>query len=47
MHPVPHRAPVPLGDRAWSYPEPYGSVIDRVGTDVIGDVASCKEIDVA
>ena len=36
-----------LPDRAWSYPEPYASAIERVGTDFSGYVAFWKEVDVA
>lgn len=36
-----------LKDRAWSYPEPYASAIERVGTDFSGYVAFWKEVDVA
>ncbi|RLK52128.1 DUF427 domain-containing protein [Microbacterium telephonicum] len=33
-----------LADRAWSYPHPYASGIERVGKDFSGYVAFWKEI---
>jgi len=35
-----------LGDRAWSYPEPMPSAIERVGRDFTGYVAFWKEVKV-
>jgi uncharacterized protein (DUF427 family) len=35
-----------LPDRAWSYPEPYPTAINRVGTDFSGYVAFWKEVQV-
>lgn len=35
-----------LKDRAWSYPTPYSSAVDRVGEDFSGHVAFWKEIEV-
>ena len=36
-----------LADRAWSYPTPYPTAIDRVGKDFSGYVAFWKEVEVA
>jgi uncharacterized protein (DUF427 family) len=36
-----------LGDRAWSYPTPYPTAIERVGKDFSGYVAFWKEVQVA
>jgi uncharacterized protein (DUF427 family) len=36
-----------LPDRAWSYPMPYPSAIDRVGTDFSNYVAFWKEVRVS
>lgn len=36
-----------LPDRAWTYPEPYPSAIDKVGRDFSGYVAFWKEVRVA
>lgn len=36
-----------LTDRAWAYPEPYPTAIERVGTDFSGYVAFWKEVQVA
>ncbi|MCR2809646.1 MULTISPECIES: DUF427 domain-containing protein [unclassified Microbacterium] len=36
-----------LQDRAWSYPEPYPSAIERVGKDFSGHIAFWKEVEVA
>jgi uncharacterized protein (DUF427 family) len=36
-----------LPDRAWSYPTPYSSAIDRVGTDFSNYVAFWKEVRVS
>lgn len=36
-----------LADRAWAYPTPYPTAIDRVGTDFSGYVAFWKEVEVA
>lgn len=33
-------------DRAWSYPEPYPTAIERVGTDFSGYVAFWKDVSV-
>lgn len=33
-----------LEDRAWSYPKPYDSAIERVGQDFSGYVAFWKEV---
>lgn len=33
-------------DRAWAYPEPYPSAIERVGTDFSGYVAFWKDVSV-
>ncbi|MGE3192570.1 MAG: DUF427 domain-containing protein [Dehalococcoidia bacterium] len=35
-----------LRDRAWSYPHPYSSAIDRVGSDFSNYVAFWKEVTV-
>jgi uncharacterized protein (DUF427 family) len=35
-----------LQDRAWSYPEPYPTAFDRVGTDFSNYVAFWKEVKV-
>jgi len=35
-----------LPDRAWSYPTPYPTAIERVGKDFSGYVAFWKEVDV-
>ncbi|MBU4464250.1 MAG: DUF427 domain-containing protein [Actinobacteria bacterium] len=35
-----------LKDRAWSYPTPYASGIERVGKDFSGYVAFWKEVEV-
>jgi len=35
-----------LQDRAWSYPQPYPTAIERVGTDFSGYVAFWKEVKV-
>jgi uncharacterized protein (DUF427 family) len=35
-----------LQDRAWSYPEPYPTAIERVGKDFSGYVAFWKEVQV-
>ncbi len=35
-----------LQDRAWSYPQPYASSFDRVGTDYSNYVAFWKEVSV-
>ncbi|WP_322411809.1 DUF427 domain-containing protein [Microbacterium invictum] len=35
-----------LKDRAWSYPTPYPTAIERVGTDFSGYVAFWKEVQV-
>lgn len=35
-----------LADRAWSYPTPHPSAIDRVGKDFSGYVAFWKEVEV-
>ncbi|MCT9819521.1 DUF427 domain-containing protein [Microbacterium sp. W1N] len=35
-----------LPDRAWSYPHPYASGIERVGKDFSGYVAFWKEVEV-
>ncbi|MGE3194644.1 MAG: DUF427 domain-containing protein [Microbacteriaceae bacterium] len=35
-----------LQDRAWSYPTPYASAIDRVGSDFSNYVAFWKEVTV-
>ncbi|MFS0732489.1 DUF427 domain-containing protein [Microbacterium sp. 1P10UB] len=35
-----------LEDRAWSYPAPYPTAIDKVGTDFSGYVAFWKEVQV-
>ncbi|MCX6501015.1 MAG: DUF427 domain-containing protein [Microbacterium sp.] len=35
-----------LPDRAWSYPEPYPTAIERVGKDFSGYVAFWKEVEV-
>lgn len=35
-----------LQDRAWSYPEPYPTAIERVGRDFSGYVAFWKEVQV-
>ncbi|MFE1644556.1 DUF427 domain-containing protein [Microbacterium sp. P01] len=35
-----------LTDRAWSYPTPYPTAIERVGTDFSGYVAFWKEVQV-
>jgi uncharacterized protein (DUF427 family) len=35
-----------LPDRAWSYPEPYPTAIDKVGRDFSGYVAFWKEVQV-
>ncbi len=35
-----------LTDRAWSYPEPYPTAIERVGRDFSGYVAFWKEVQV-
>lgn len=36
-----------LNDRAWAYPTPYASGIERVGKDFSGYVAFWKEVRVA
>ncbi len=36
-----------LEDRAWSYPHPYPTAFERVGTDFSGYVAFWKEVEVA
>lgn len=36
-----------LQDRAWSYPEPYATGIERVGTDFSNYVAFWKEVQVS
>lgn len=36
----------PLTDRAWSYPMPFSSAVDRVGRDFSDYVAFWKEISV-
>ncbi len=36
-----------LDDRAWAYPTPYPTAIDRVGKDFSGYVAFWKEVEVA
>lgn len=33
-------------DRAWAYPDPYPSAIDRVGTDFYGYVAFAPDVEV-
>lgn len=33
-------------DRAWAYPEPYPTAIERVGTDFSGYVAFWKDVSV-
>jgi uncharacterized protein (DUF427 family) len=35
-----------LPDRAWAYPKPYPSAIERVGKDFTGYVAFWKEVEV-
>jgi uncharacterized protein (DUF427 family) len=35
-----------LADAAWSYPEPYPTAIERVGTDFSGYVAFWKDVSV-
>ena len=35
-----------LKDRAWTYPEPYPTAIERVGKDFSGYVAFWKEVQV-
>ena len=35
-----------LADRAWSYPTPYPTAIDKVGRDFSGYVAFWKEVEV-
>ncbi|WP_125131559.1 DUF427 domain-containing protein [Microbacterium sp. 10M-3C3] len=35
-----------LPDRAWAYPEPYPTAIERVGKDFSGYVAFWKEVEV-
>jgi uncharacterized protein (DUF427 family) len=35
-----------LKDRAWAYPEPYPTAIERVGKDFSGYVAFWKEVQV-
>jgi len=35
-----------LPDRAWSYPQPYPTAIDKVGRDFSGYVAFWKEVEV-
>jgi uncharacterized protein (DUF427 family) len=35
-----------LADRAWSYPTPYPTAIERVGKDFSGYVAFWKEVEV-
>ncbi|KQR90627.1 MAG: DUF427 domain-containing protein [Microbacterium ginsengisoli] len=35
-----------LTDRAWSYPEPYPTAIEKVGADFSGYVAFWKEIEI-
>ncbi len=35
-----------LPDRAWSYPTPYPTAIEKVGKDFSGYVAFWKEVDV-
>lgn len=35
-----------LQDRAWSYPTPYPTAIERVGKDFSGYVAFWKDVDV-
>lgn len=35
-----------LPDRAWAYPEPYATAIERVGKDFSGYVAFWKEVEV-
>ena len=37
----------PLRDRAWSYPTPHATAIDRVGTDFSDYVAFWKEVRVS
>jgi uncharacterized protein (DUF427 family) len=36
-----------LADRAWSYPTPYPTAIERVGKDFSGYVAFWKEVEVS
>lgn len=36
-----------LPDRAWSYPAPYPSAIEKVGADFSGYVAFWKEVEVS
>jgi uncharacterized protein (DUF427 family) len=36
-----------LADRAWTYPAPHATAIDRVGKDFSGYVAFWKEVQVA
>ncbi|WP_308493477.1 DUF427 domain-containing protein [Microbacterium terrisoli] len=36
-----------LADRAWAYPVPYASGIEKVGKDFSGYVAFWKEVEVA
>lgn len=35
-----------LADRAWAYPTPYATAIDRVGQDFSGYIAFWKEVEV-
>ena len=35
-----------LRDRAWSYPEPYPTAVDRVGADFSGYVAFWRDVSV-
>ena len=35
-----------LADRAWAYPKPYPTAIERVGKDFSGYVAFWKEVEV-
>jgi uncharacterized protein (DUF427 family) len=37
----------PLPDRAWSYPDPHATAIDRVGTDFSNYVTFWKEVRVS
>jgi uncharacterized protein (DUF427 family) len=36
-----------LPDRAWSYPTPHATAIDRVGSDFSGHIAFSKDVEVA